>query len=358
MADNQAMDETAPTSAPISRARRGRWLGGVCAGLAAVRGWSPAAVRLAFVLAALAGGLGAVVYLACWLIMPAQGDGGEQPAGSDGVVLLALACAAGAGLLALAAVGALATAFGFGWVVLGIAALVLAGLLGVRRLGIGWALLPVAALTLPAVAVAMSDVRLAPQAGQSVSAPASARALPTYRSGLGTLMIDLRHTTLPASGSVPLRIEAGVRRTIVALPFGRCVRVHVSYRVDTFAVGLATLFDSRRVVPFSDVVLFGRLYGTRQPGVATSAATRAGPTLDIDFSSQGGSLYVRDYPDTVDPEVRPDWPGYPVHLEPRPRLSGEPRKLRPVILRAWHRRLAAERTSARVVSVDLPGPCA
>ena len=75
--------------APTSRARHGRWLGGVCAGLAARWDVPPARVRLAFVLGALALGLGVLAYLAAWLILPAEsedgataGQRGHRPAGS------------------------------------------------------------------------------------------------------------------------------------------------------------------------------------------------------------------------------------------------------------------------------------
>ena len=55
-----------------TRAREGRWLGGVARGLANRFGVSCAAVRLAFVVAALCGGWGVVIYLALWVIMPQE----------------------------------------------------------------------------------------------------------------------------------------------------------------------------------------------------------------------------------------------------------------------------------------------
>ena len=123
--------------APTSRARHGRWLGGVCAGLAARWGVPPARVRLAFVLGALALGLGVLVYLAAWLILPAESEDGVT-AGQRGIVLLAQACGALLGLATLAVAGAAATVFGFGWVVVALAAAVLVGTLaGWARLGPG-----------------------------------------------------------------------------------------------------------------------------------------------------------------------------------------------------------------------------
>lgn len=346
-----------PSRAPLSRAHQGRWLGGVCAGLAPVRDIPTAWLRLAFVAAALMGGIGVALYLACWLIMPVEGE--LEPTGSPRVVGVARACAVAVGLGALALVAATATVFGFGWVVASIAALALgAGLWWPRRGGPAWALLPVMALTLPAVAVAASGLHLLPRTASAVIAPATAGEVrgTVYRSGLDTMLIDLRRTALPASGVVPLRIEAGVRRTIVALPANRCVHVVVDYHVHLFAVRLAALLSGRTSPTFSNLVLFGRLFpGTS--GVASGSGSAPGPRLVIEFASQGGSLYVRDYPAGVDPDVEPDWPGYPVHPEPRPDTRGVPRRAAQALLRNWRARLAVEEQSARRIDALMPGPC-
>ncbi len=341
----------------LARGRQGRWLGGVCVGLAAVTrrhvGW----IRAAFVAGALAGGLGIALYLACWLIIPVQGDEHERP-GPAGVVVLAQASAACAALLVLAAIGTVATVFGFGWVVVGVAAVILVGVLAGRPgLGPAWALLPVAALTIPALAVAADGLRLTTRTQSSTIVPAAASEVADrlYRSGLNTMLVDLRRTELPASGTVPLHIAAGVRRTIVALPAQRCVRVVLHYDVNPFAVRLAALLTGRAGV-FSDPVVFGRLY-SRSAATVTPPASRPGPVLDIHFTSQGGSLYVRDYPDAVDPTVRPDWPGFQVHLEPRPDIRGTPKKAAQGLLTHWRERLAVEQANARLVNTLLPGPC-
>ncbi len=81
----------------LTRGKQGRWLGGVCVGLAAVTGRWVGWIRAAFAVGALVGGLGIALYLACWLIIPAQGEGDER-AGSSGVVVMAQACAACAAL--------------------------------------------------------------------------------------------------------------------------------------------------------------------------------------------------------------------------------------------------------------------
>jgi len=128
-------------------------------------------MRAAFVGAALIAGLGVALYLACWLIIPADGDGDADSAPREAVVL-ARACAGAAGLAALALIGTVGAIFSFGWVVLGLGAVVLVtALVWWPRLGPAWALLPVAALTLPAIAVAASGVRLTTQLGAATVAP-------------------------------------------------------------------------------------------------------------------------------------------------------------------------------------------
>ena len=53
-------------------------LGGVCAGLARHLGVDPMIVRVAFVAAATAGGVGVAVYLLAWALVPA-GEGADRP---------------------------------------------------------------------------------------------------------------------------------------------------------------------------------------------------------------------------------------------------------------------------------------
>ena len=89
-----------------------------------------------------------------------------------------------------------------------------------------------------------------------------------------------------------------------------------------------------------------------------AAGRQAAPTLDIDFHSQGGSLYVRDYPDAVNPDLEPDWPGYEVHVERRPDVRGTPPKAAQRLIAHWRVRRAAQVANARVINALMPGPCA
>ncbi|MGO9750788.1 MAG: PspC domain-containing protein [Solirubrobacteraceae bacterium] len=134
------MNDTLPNkpSTRVGRVRRGRWLTGVCAGLAPVLRVHAAWVRAAFVALGLVGGLGVALYLACWLIFSAEDEGAETVR-RGGVIALAQACAGAIALTALGLLGALSTVFGFGWIILAFATLLLAGWLAAsRRLGPAW----------------------------------------------------------------------------------------------------------------------------------------------------------------------------------------------------------------------------
>jgi phage shock protein PspC (stress-responsive transcriptional regulator) len=54
----------------IARSRTERMLGGVCGGLAEYFDVDPTMVRLAFAVATMFSGMGCLVYLAMWLIVP------------------------------------------------------------------------------------------------------------------------------------------------------------------------------------------------------------------------------------------------------------------------------------------------
>ncbi len=341
---------------PLSRSRDGKWLTGVCAGLARGAGISPAWIRAAFVAGALIGGLGVLVYLVCSLIIPQEG---EQPGdlSSGWIVALAKACAACVGIAALGVLAATATLFGFGWISAALVAVVLVGVLVIwPRLAPAWALLPIAAIALPSAAVAASGVQLVAQPGHETIAPSAlgTNGVATFRAGLGTTLIDLRHTALPASGVIPIRVQGGVRRTIVALPVDRCVRVQLSYRIQPLLAQLAAQFHGHE--PFDGVVGFGRFLWPRS-GVATYGGSATGPVLKIDFTSTGGSLYVRDYSDSVDPDAVPYWPGYPVYPEARPNTRGLSKHLARSEVDSWRARHAAEVRSQGLIDALMLGPC-
>jgi len=124
--DDRDMSETTTTEMPTGGADAGPKrlvrtpdgkIAGVAAGIGHYLGVDPTIVRIAFVLLAFAGGIGILLYLACWLVMPK----GEIPAGGD---------ARGVDPWTLAALGALVLGVGllFGWHGLGDGVQVVAGL--------------------------------------------------------------------------------------------------------------------------------------------------------------------------------------------------------------------------------------
>jgi phage shock protein PspC (stress-responsive transcriptional regulator) len=67
----------------LTRARDGRWLGGVCAGLGRHFGLNPAIYRIGFAALSLAGGTGILLYVAAWLVMP--DDGAEDSIAAEAI---------------------------------------------------------------------------------------------------------------------------------------------------------------------------------------------------------------------------------------------------------------------------------
>jgi phage shock protein C len=59
-------------SKKLTRPRRGRWIGGVCAGIADRFGMSRTAVRALFVLSVILPGPQFVIYIALWILMPSS----------------------------------------------------------------------------------------------------------------------------------------------------------------------------------------------------------------------------------------------------------------------------------------------
>ena len=62
----------------LYRPRDGRVVAGVCAGLAAYFGVDPTLVRLAFALVTAFGGLGVLIYLCAWVVIPEEGGDGSS----------------------------------------------------------------------------------------------------------------------------------------------------------------------------------------------------------------------------------------------------------------------------------------
>ena len=65
---------------PWKRSRRGRWVAGVCRGLAQSWGWNVAVVRAVWLVCTLIPVLpGLPAYLALWFVLPVEGEDSEVP---------------------------------------------------------------------------------------------------------------------------------------------------------------------------------------------------------------------------------------------------------------------------------------
>jgi phage shock protein PspC (stress-responsive transcriptional regulator) len=69
------MNEPSNGTKRLYRLKDGRIVAGVCAGLAAYLGIDATLVRLAFALLTVFGGLGALLYLCAWVVIPDETDG-------------------------------------------------------------------------------------------------------------------------------------------------------------------------------------------------------------------------------------------------------------------------------------------
>ena len=323
---------------PLRRAHAGRWLGGVCRGMADRWSTPVAQLRALFVVATLFAGLGLLAYAACWLVLPTDADD-DSPSLLRGVASVALLVAALAGLATIAAVTATATLFGFGWAIaVALAAFLLGALLLLPTISPAWVLPPLIAAALPAVVVAASGVRVLPQAGLLTERPADVAAIPAdgYRAGLGDLFVDLRQLRAAPGATIPLKLQTGFGRTVVALPRDRCFDVEVRYAAGVGGwESVRSLAESVRLRSPVRALPLVVLFGEQQPGGSGSwsreAARPRAPTLRIDYSTVGGDLWVRDYPPGVGPLADPWWfddrGGDPCARAARRSATTEPRRV-------------------------------
>jgi phage shock protein PspC (stress-responsive transcriptional regulator) len=278
-------EQLPPEPRRLLRARSGRVLGGVCAGLGRYFNVDPIIFRISAIALVFAGGTGLLAYLAALLLIPADdspnavegapagrsrwlvigavvlllcltspfliGGGlllaglliplaflvaagvlvwwfvsGEGPAGEAGDVAkraaLGIAILCVCGLIAVG--GAWAAAAG-GETVVAIAVIAagVAILAGAFLRPVRWLVLPALALALSAGTVSASGIDLDGGVGERDYRPASALDLrDTYELGMGQLIVDLRQTDLPP-GDVPLDVDLGVGEARVIVPENVCV---------------------------------------------------------------------------------------------------------------------------------------
>jgi phage shock protein PspC (stress-responsive transcriptional regulator) len=209
-----------------------RVVSGVAAGLGRYFDLNPMFFRIGFVVLALLGGAGILIYLAALLVMPEEGS--ERSIADQAIsdrrdrpwALVGLGLAAAA-LIALLAQSSVWPAAGAGWVLVLLAGLVILwthdarkGNRRSRRLLIALlALLTVAAATfIAAVATAFAwfNVSLGDGVGDRTEAPASVVALHrSYELGVGNLRVDLSRIPVTRETHVTAKVGVGELRIVV-----------------------------------------------------------------------------------------------------------------------------------------------
>lgn len=289
---NETTQERPPEPQPeprrLLRARSGRVIGGVCAGLGRYFNVDPIMFRIGAVVLAFVGGVGLLAYVAALLLVPAEDstDASGEPAARNrwlviaGVVVLLLVSwpfLLGGGLVVagllvplafLVAAGVLVWWFVSGEgpsgdagdvakrALLGIAILAVCGLIAIGGawaaatggetvvaiavIAAGtailasafvrparWLVLPAVTLALAAGTVSAAGIELDGGVGERDYRPASALDIrDTYELGMGELIVDLRETELPA-GDVPLDLDLGIGAARVIVPEDVCVATDV-----------------------------------------------------------------------------------------------------------------------------------
>lgn len=231
----------------LERSSSDRFLAGVCGGLGAYFDLKPAVFRLGFVVLALLGGAGFLIYLTAALVLPAQdkedsiaaraiADRREHPARLVGLGLVAAAVA-----VLLSSADSWPTA-GAGWVVVLFAGLVVLWAGGRNRprrvvfaLGAFFATILLVTAAATVLAFSWFDVSLSDGTGDRVYRPASASELErVYKLGIGALEVDL--TRLPSGTPVRVRAELGVGELKIVVPHDAEVAADVSAKLGDLTV--------------------------------------------------------------------------------------------------------------------------
>lgn len=246
--------------APLRRSSSNHLVAGVAGGVAERFDVDANIVRVAFVVAACLWGIGVVVYLAMWALVPSDGhvvasDGPDAPTDRPAPTsLLTYLLLAGALFLGLV----IATAWwggprwggslGFGWLLVLLAAVVVALRRPSRFPSVGRVLLVLALIVLSAVilavgtffaAVATTGVPLTGGIGQRVVQPTTTAQLqPTYRLAVGSMTLDLTRVPFTA---VPRTVTAsvGVGQLVVDVPAGAVVAVRAQSSIGPVTYGAA-----------------------------------------------------------------------------------------------------------------------
>lgn len=295
--EEQKTDETAVgPRRPLLRSRSDRWLWGVAGGLAEHLGFSPALVRLAFVVVSLFGGAGVLAYLVLAVALP-EDDGSGKPVDESvwarlgKVALVCLLVAIGLCVaLGLAAASAWVTATGHGTAIavtvifLGLALVAAAFAPDVRRRATPPLLVLALVLGIPAGGIAAADIEFDNSVGERTYTPTVAADIPAegYKLGTGQLTVDVRQLPWKKGETIAVSSHLGMGQMIVSVPPQVCI------------VGDAT-------GKAGELIVGGQVSHGIDPDVDLGTPTSDAPRLDIDADIQLGQLLVTDEaPDEID----------------------------------------------------------
>ena len=272
---------------PLRRSSTKRLVAGVCGGIAERFEVDATIVRVAFVVAACLWGVGVIVYLALWALVPTTdepdvtpaSDIVGEPSGPPWVSYVLLTAALFLGLV-------ISTSWwggprwggglGLAWLLVLFVVVVVALRRPARRLTLGRVLLTLALIALSLVilvtgaffgAVAMTGVPLTGGIGQRVVQPITSSELrPTYRMAVGILTVDLTHVPL---GTVARTVTASVAVGQLVVDVPRGVVVDVDAHTGIGSVDYGTSGPAAFAVPLT-------VFGPARPQLVIDAQVGIG----------------------------------------------------------------------------------
>ena len=211
----------------LTRSGDDRILGGVSGGLAQYFKIDPILFRLGFVVLALVGFAGVLLYFALWLLVPNQ-DGRHDTGATLGrmaaILGIVILVSIGAALALGASVWASIT--GSGWilalVVIAIGALLVVAAFKRRA---RWLIIPAVLIAIPLGVVSAADFTIDRSFGERTYEPSSRTQIPAdgYRLGIGHLKIDLNDLDWRPEHPVDLAVDLGMGQATVIVPDEICV---------------------------------------------------------------------------------------------------------------------------------------
>lgn len=211
----------------LERSAHGKMIGGVAAGLGRYFDLNPTVFRLGFVVLTLLGGAGVLVYIAAFLVMPAEGEDASVAervlaARREHPVQLVALAVVGVAIFVLLSRASTWPSAGGAWVLALVVGLVVLWAAKGRRSR--WLVAAATLATLVVVALVTAivtafvwfNVSLNDGVGDRHYVPASAADVRSqYELGVGSLKLDLSHLVVDKPLRVKVKVDVGDLRVIV-----------------------------------------------------------------------------------------------------------------------------------------------